>query len=43
MDFLLEKMAILSVNYETAPEYAYSKAYRLQEIVDSVLIDSFTE
>ena len=43
MDFLLEKMAILSVNYETAPENAYSKAYRLQEIDDSVLIDSFTE
>ncbi len=43
MEFLLEKMAVLSVNYAIAPENIYSKAYRLEEIDDSVLIDTYTK
>ena len=43
MNFLLEKMAILSVNYTITPENTYSKVYRIQEIDDSTLIDHYTK
>lgn len=33
-------MAVLSVNYRIAPENAYSKSYRLQDIDDSALLDN---
>lgn len=43
MEFLLNKMSILSANYKITPENTYSKSYRLQEIDDSALIDNYTQ
>ena len=44
MDALLEKMAILSVNYGRTPENAYDKHYRLAEIADDAdLIEAYAK